>query len=105
MGLRQGEIVALNSLVDRLPKRISLWCSVTVDVLLIVFLVIGIYFNFSIINISMHQYSPILYIPMGWVSLSFTVAGILMIFYSLIHIHSTFKEICLIDENQKRSLT
>lgn len=105
MGLRQGEIVALNSFVDKLPKRISLWCSVTVDVLLIVFLATGIYFNFFIINISMYQYSPILHIPMGWISLSFTVAGILMIFYSLIHIHSTFKEICLIDENQKRSLT
>jgi len=91
MGLRQGEVASLSFLVDRFPEKIAVWFTSTADFLLIIFLAVCIIFNGDIIKFAMRQTSPVLEIPMGWISLSLTVSAVLMIFYSLIHINDSLR--------------
>lgn len=101
MGLRQGEIASLSFFVDKLTEKIAVWFICTVDLMLIIFFTICIISNREIIKFAMKQSSPVLNIPMGWISLSLTVSFALMIFYSLIHIDDNLKKTYFINKQEK----
>jgi len=81
MGLRDGELIALTTLSDRLPKRGAAIVAVLIDVLVFGFLATCLFYNSPILKMSMKQFSPVLGLRMGWVALSLTIACLLMILY------------------------
>lgn len=93
MGLRQGEIASLSFFVDKFPDKVAIWLTFVADSVLIIFLTVCIVFNMDIIQFAMRQASPVLSIPMGWISLSVTVSAALMVFYSLIHICDSLRRV------------
>jgi len=93
MGLRRGEIVSINFFVEKLSKKTASYINILNNCLLILFLVVGILANNRIIRHSQYQLSPILNIPMSWVSLSFTFSAIIMILYSILNICEISKKV------------
>jgi len=86
MGLRDGEIISLEILKNKLSKKNALYLSIFIDILLTIFFLVGIIANNKIIERSSKQLSPILNIPMSWIAGALTVSFIMMILYSLNHI-------------------
>lgn len=84
----QKKHIAIEFLVEKLPKNKALPVSVIIEVLVLTFasvvMVIG---GYKTVAITMAQSSAALGIPMGFIYLSLPVSGVLIIGYSLLTIY------------------
>lgn len=91
MGLRDNEVAALTVVVDKFSldgKRIA---RIVVQVLLILFCVVGIWANNEVIANMWNKKSSIMKMNLGYVSLAFTVSSAVIIFNSILEIIDCMK--------------
>lgn len=91
MGLRDNEVAALTIVVDKLSPTQKKLARITVQVLLIVFCVVGIVANREVIANMWNKKSSILRMNLGYVSLAFSVSNVIIIFNSILDIASNVK--------------
>lgn len=91
MGLRDNEVAALTIVVDKLSPTQKKLAKITVQVLLIVFCVVGIGANREVIANMWNKKSSILRMNLGYVSLAFSVSNVIIIFNSILDIASNVK--------------
>ncbi len=91
MGLRDNEVAALTIVVDKLSPTQKKLARITVQVLLIVFCVVGIGANREVIANMWNKKSSILRMNLGYVSLAFSVSNVIIIFNSILDIASNVK--------------
>lgn len=91
MGLRDNEVAALTIVVDKLSPTQKKLARITVQVLLIVFCVVGIGANREVIANMWNKKSSILRMNLGYVSLAFSVSNVIIIFNSILDIANNVK--------------
>lgn len=91
MGLRDNEVAALTIVVDKLSPTQKKLARIIVQVLLIVFCVVGIGANREVIANTWNKKSSILRMNLGYVSLAFSVSNVIIIFNSILDIASNVK--------------
>jgi TRAP-type C4-dicarboxylate transport system permease small subunit len=84
----QKKHIAIEFIVEKLPKNKALFVSVIIEVLVLSFAVLVMFIGGSrTVAITMAQSSAALGIPMGYIYLSLPVSGVLIIGYSLLSIY------------------
>ena len=89
IALRRNELVGVTFAVSLLPIKVRRWIDAIGILLIIIFLIIGIFFGFKIAVFLLEagQLSPSLQIPIGIVYLTVPLSFLLMLFTSIISVY------------------
>ena len=93
MGLRDNEVAALTIVVDKLSPNMKKTARILVQVLLIMFCVVGFWANQEIIANMWNKKSSILRMNLGYVSLAFSVSNVIIIFNAVLEIGNILKSL------------
>lgn len=93
MGLRDNEVAALTIVVDKLSPNMKKMARILVQVLLIMFCVVGFWANQEIIANMWNKKSSILRMNLGYVSLAFSVSNVIIIFNAVLEIGNILKSL------------
>ena len=93
MGLRDNEVAALTFVVDKLSPNMKKTARILVQVLLIMFCVVGFWANQEIIANMWNKKSSILRMNLGYVSLAFSVSNVIIIFNAVLEIGNILKSL------------
>ena len=93
MGLRDNEVAALTIVVDKLSPNMKKTARILVQVLLIMFCVVGFWANQEIIANMWNKKSSILRMNLGYVSLAFSVSNVILIFNAVLEIGNILKSL------------
>ena len=93
MGLRDNEVAALTIVVDKLSPNMKKTARILVQVLLIMFCVVGFWANQEIIANMWTKKSSILRMNLGYVSLAFSVSNVIIIFNAVLEIGNILKSL------------
>lgn len=101
MGLRDNEVAALTVVVDKFSPKGRRIARIAVQVLLILFCVVGIWGNNEVIANMWNKKSSIMKMNLGYVSLAFTVSLAVIIFNSLLEIVDHVKRLTKKEEQEE----
>ena len=93
MGLWDNEVAALTIVVDKLSPNMKKTARILVQVLLIMFCVVGFWANQEIIANMWNKKSSILRMNLGYVSLAFSVSNVIIIFNAVLEIVNILKSL------------
>ena len=93
MGLRDNEVAALTIVVDKLSPNMKKTARILVQVLLIMFCVVGFWANQEIIANMWNKKSSILRMNLGYFSLAFSVSNVIIIFNAVLEIGNILKSL------------
>lgn len=90
---QRGSHVAVDLLIDFIPKKMKKALSLTIHVLAIIFMVFIIKYGFDLVAFSKGtgQLAPALQIEMYWIYLAIPIGAVLSLIQIIIHVVNTFR--------------
>ena len=86
VGIKEHVHIGIDVVVNLLPEMGKNYVAILVQIVLLFFDAFIIKYGFELVSMTLHQPSPALRLPMGYVYLAVPVLGVLGAFYSLVEI-------------------
>lgn len=93
VGIKEHVHIGIDVVVNMLPQMGRNYVAILVQLVLLFFDVFIVKYGLQLVSMTLHQPSPALRLPMGYVYLAVPALGILGAFYSLVEIGKIVQEI------------